>query len=986
MKIKSTFKLMLLLLFMGAMSIQLQAQNCQANFTFTVDTNGVGVFNSTSTAQGGIGSYNWAFGSGVNYYTAAATHQFTTSGVFVVCLYISDFNQTCVDSICQQVVVNMPAACTMQAVVSYSLPNFSFIAQPTGGVAPFTYLWMNGATSQTIMADSLTSTYCVTITDAQGCTATDCEVINPNCNLVATIVTDSLNSSLTAVALMGTAPFSYSWSNGSSQTQIYPDSSATYCVGITDALGCTSSECYSYSVCPFPVYLNAVVNSSGDAATVYWDAAGFFTNFEYALTTTSTPPNSGTVTNSLSTTLSGLTPNTSYCVHVRTYCSNSSSYTAWQTYCFVTTPNCNTVFTYTQTMPGTYVFISNANVTETTIWNFGDGSPIDTIVGNQITHTFTSTASYMACMTVVGCSQYCAPIYVQGSPTSVICGNVFNDFDGNSVIDPLDTGIDSVYLFIYGSGMQQSIFTDANGNYSVSVPAGNYTINMCVGGANLANGIITVPAASNDSMLTNCPSYQITIGANDTICGNNFGFFNNASTISGYLFFDANSNGIMDAGELPIANQMIMIGVFYTYTNSNGYYSLMVPMGLYDIVYTPTNFYSTGTITTTAITVNVTQNGISYGNNNIGLYMAPGQVDLGITIHPSTTVTPGFGAWYSVSVCNYGATPTGATVLMQYDPVLTPNYQSPAANLVNTTNQLLTWNIASINPGACVSLWVTFNALVGTPLGQSTMEFVSVSPTTGIDNNFNNNTDTIHQIVVGSWDPNNKLVDYTNLNDPSTLLVSGIDPNQEIRYTINFQNTGNAPAHNVVVVDEMSTNLDINSYQFVGSSHACDIMRNGTTTNYKFMNIMLPDSTNDEPNSHGYVSFKVNAIAGLNIGEQIIDYSNIYFDFNAAVSTNDAIVTLVGMTGAPRISENDLTVYPNPANEYVSINLNTTLDGTALISIFDLSGKLAMQQERELKSGFNKLIVNTTTLDKGMYVMQLTQANGKRIHAKLSIK
>jgi uncharacterized repeat protein (TIGR01451 family) len=55
------------------------------------------------------------------------------------------------------------------------------------------------------------------------------------------------------------------------------------------------------------------------------------------------------------------------------------------------------------------------------------------------------------------------------------------------------------------------------------------------------------------------------------------------------------------------------------------------------------------------------------------------------------------------------------------------------------------------------------------------------------------------------------LVDYTNTNDPNFQMVSSTTADQEIRYTINFQNTGNAPAHNVVVIDEMSTNLDVNS-------------------------------------------------------------------------------------------------------------------------------------------------------------------------------
>jgi hypothetical protein len=240
---------------------------------------------------------------------------------------------------------------------------------------------------------------------------------------------------------------------------------------------------------------------------------------------------------------------------------------------------------------------------------------------------------------------------------------------------------------------------------------------------------------------------HVTIGANDTICGYNFGVFTNASTVSGTLFYDINNNGLLDGSETGLPYQAVQVGSYTAYTDANGYYTISLPIGTYNITYTPTGFYSSGTITTLNVVAHVTQNGQIYGNNNIGLYMTPGQVDLGITISPSTTVTPGFPAWYSINVCNNGTTPTGATIMMQYDAVLTPNYQSPAASNVNTTNNLITWNVPNINPGSCYYIWLTFNASVGIQLGSSTIEFVSVNPTTGIDNNLNNNTDTIHQIV-----------------------------------------------------------------------------------------------------------------------------------------------------------------------------------------------------------------------------------------------
>ena len=891
LSVLATFMMMLLF------SFKLQAQSCEAGFSYTPpDPNGVVVFQDTSWSQDQILSWTWDFGNGTVGQGPVYTVQYTANGTYQVCLIIE--SATCIDTVCNYVAVTLANPCTITGAI-YLIgppPQNTLSADFTGGTPPYSYSWNNGATTQTITATA-NMNYCVTVSDGMGCTVTACYNYMPNCNMVSVIVADTVANSLSAVTTLGTFPYTYQWSNGAITPQIITNGTGNFCVTVTDALGCTASSCYNYS-------------------------------------------------------------------------------------------SCNSVFTHTTVSPGVYLFVSNAAPTAQTIWNFGDGSPIDTIIGNQITHTYLSTMSYQVCMTELGCAPYCSPIYAQGNPTSVLCGTVFNDANGNSIIDTTETGLGGIYLFIYGAGTQQTVFSDSiTGNFSFNLPAGTYTVQLCQSGSILQNSIITVPAPLPTVPPNNCASYNVTIGANDTICGLNFGVFTNASTVSGTLFYDINNNGILDGAETGLPYQIVQIGAYTAYTNANGFYSISLPIGSYTISYTPTGFYSTGTVTTSNVVANVTQNGQTYGNNNVGLYMTPGQVDLGITINPSTTVTPGFGAWYSINVCNNGTTPTGATILMQYDAVLTPNYQSPAGSSVNTSNQLITWNVPTINPGACYYIWVTFNAIIGTPLGSNTIEFVSVNPTSGIDINMNNNTDTIHQIVVGSWDPNSKVVDYTNTNDPNYQMVSSINSNQEIRYTVNFQNTGNAPAYNVVVVDEISSNLDINTYQFVGASHNCQIIRNGNSTTYKFMNIMLPDSVNDEPGSHGFVTYKLNALSSLNIGDQMIDYANIYFDFNAPVLTENAVVTVVGPTAAGSILNSNLAyVYPNPAEDFVNINLQAQVDGHVNIAVIDGTGKVCIQQERSLKAGYNKVILNTENLSQGIYFVQTTTHDGVVKTSKLSIK
>ena len=55
---------------------------------------------------------------------------------------------------------------------------------------------------------------------------------------------------------------------------------------------------------------------------------------------------------------------------------------------------------------------------------------------------------------------------------------------------------------------------------------------------------------------------------------------------------------------------------------------------------------------------------------------------------------------------------------------------------------------------------------------------------------------------------------------------------------------------------------------------------------FNFENIYLPDSTSNEPESHGYVRFKIRTLNDPSIGEEIENTSYIYFDNNPPIKTN----------------------------------------------------------------------------------------------------
>lgn len=90
--------------------------------------------------------------------------------------------------------------------------------------------------------------------------------------------------------------------------------------------------------CPIATNLNATA-ITGKTATVSWDPVAGSTGYEYAVTTSATPPVSGTSTTLTTENVGSLTPSTTYYLHVRNICSSTSA-SQWNTYIFKTLPPC----------------------------------------------------------------------------------------------------------------------------------------------------------------------------------------------------------------------------------------------------------------------------------------------------------------------------------------------------------------------------------------------------------------------------------------------------------------------------------------------------------------------------------------------------------------------------------------------------------------------------------------------------------------------
>jgi len=145
------------------------------------------------------------------------------------------------------------------------------------------------------------------------------------------------------------------------------------------------------------------------------------------------------------------------------------------------------------------------------------------------------------------------------------------------------------------------------------------------------------------------------------------------------------------------------------------------------------------------------------------------------------------------------------------------------------------------------------------------------------------------QEIIGSYDPNDKTVQPTGIADQHY-----IEEGTELTYKIRFQNTGSDTAFRVVIIDTLKNDfLDLQTFKITNTSHSYNArITNQNVLIVEFDNILLPDSTTNEPASHGFVQYKITPFQDAPKNSIITNLGDIYFDYNHPITTNTVFNTI----------------------------------------------------------------------------------------------
>jgi hypothetical protein len=444
------------------------------------------------------------------------------------------------------------------------------------------------------------------------------------------------------------------------------------------------------------------------------------------------------------------------------------------------------------------------------------------------------------------------------------------------------------------------------------------------------------------------------------------------NTISGTVSFDLNGDGC-DPGDIIQPNLRVDIADGMdegaTFTDDQGQYAYYVGAGNYTLAPALENPSIFG-ISPASAAIAFADTNNSTAAQDFCLTAVGSANDIEIVVAPIVPARPGFVAVYEIVIRNKGNQTLSGSYTFNYDEALMDFTGAGTAPDVVAAGSL-SWNYSDLLPfeNRSVAVLMEINTPTETPPVSidDILTFTANIDPVASDINPLDNAFALGQTVVGSYDP----------NDIKCLEGETVPPSEigkYLHYVVNFENTGNSAAENVVVkIDVDPTQYDVHSLQLLNTSYAARTVITGNKMEFLFEGINLAAVAGDPPvGGHGNVLFKIKTLPTLQTGDQVNKFANIFFDYNAPIETPDAETTFASLNNPDFETDESIVVHPNPARDVIHIEGENVIRG---VELFDIQGRLL--ESAVLNAARTQIDVSGRP--RGIYFVRIATDAGKKV-------
>jgi len=563
------------------------------------------------------------------------------------------------------------------------------------------------------------------------------------------------------------------------------------------------------------------------------------------------------------------------------------------------------------------------------------------------------------------------PITINESRTQLV-GNLYHDLNNNCVADPTDLPLAGWTVFIDGGLEKYYRVTDAFGNYNIPVEIGTYTIeviepsdlwNSCEGvvfvnvlgaGEVLENSFVISPVSSSSALDVVISSSEI------KRC------FDNIYSVK----YKNNGTAVAQSATIEI---QLDESLDYVSTNTGG-------------------FSINGQIITFDIG-NVKPGG--GGDFQIVLNANCDKVESGQTlcveanIESTDIVIPPID--WGGAVLTTRVTCEGDSVAFTIQNIGESAMAIPLLSIVVEDDIMFGTNEVDLEPLELVKFkhaasGGVYRVLIdqedGYPLGNYATDFIEFcnggdTETYQFVSMFQNEDESPYRDIHCQ-----EVIDVSDANNMSAFPIGYreehfINQNEDIEYTIYFQNLKADTVDNITIGYLIDESMDMGTLVAGSSSHDYTLsVKEERRLKIDFKNIQLPSVDTSEIASNGFIKFRISQNKDVPIGTQIIGASIIFFDFDEGLETNEITHTVgeqfieIVLSDKDLLLDSELMIAPNPAISSIRIELPEQYKDLSYV-LYDTKGSII----NAANTPTNVFYIYRDFIQKGMYFLEIRSSS-----------